>query len=69
VSSQAWLDAHADSLGLSGRVYDKILRVARTIADLAGSSTIEDRHLQEAIAFRKWDQPATIRCLQASESS
>lgn len=68
-SSQAWLDAHADSMGLSGRVYDKILRLARTIADLAGASAIEDHHLQEAIAFRKWDQPVSIRTLQATELS
>ena len=42
---------------LSPRAYDRILKVARTIADLAGSETIEDRHLMEAVSFRKTGLP------------
>ncbi len=38
---------------LSPRAYDRILKVARTIADLAGSERIEDRHLMEAVSCRK----------------
>ncbi len=41
-----------DSLGLSARAFDRILKVARTIADLDGESAIKESHLQEAIEFR-----------------
>lgn len=38
---------------ISGRGYNKILKVARTIADLEGSKNIEKHHLMEAVSFRK----------------
>jgi magnesium chelatase family protein len=42
--------------GMSARAYDRILRVARTIADLDGSPDIAARHLREAIGYRNLDR-------------
>jgi magnesium chelatase family protein len=43
----------AERLRLSARGYHRVLRVARTLADLDGSSVVERRHVAEALSYRR----------------
>ena len=54
--SQEALHKAMHRLGLSARAYDRILKVARTIADLDGAANIQYEHLAEAINFRSLDR-------------
>ncbi|QDS91900.1 Competence protein ComM [Roseimaritima multifibrata] len=45
-----------EEMGLSARAHDKILRVARTIADMEASEAITEPHLQEAVNYRTLDR-------------
>ncbi|MBO9661655.1 YifB family Mg chelatase-like AAA ATPase [Dokdonella sp.] len=55
-SEHGLLDRAVERLGLSARAYHRVLRVARTIADLAGSARIDATHLSEAIQHRRFGE-------------
>lgn len=54
--ARALLDRAMDRLRLSARAYDRIIKVARTIADLEGEEQIRPQHVSEAITYRSLDR-------------
>ena len=56
VEGRGMLRAAMDTLNLSARAHDRILRVARTIADLEESKEIQSPHVVEAIGYRSLDR-------------
>jgi len=52
----ALLERAMHTMGLSARAYDRILKVARTIADLAGKAEVESEAVSEAIHYRSLDR-------------
>ena len=55
-ASQALMKQGMEELGLSARAFDKVRKVARTIADLEGSTAIQANHISEAIQYRLLDR-------------
>jgi len=58
--SQKLMEMAMERLGLSARAYTRVLKVARTIADLAGEENIRPPHVSEAIQYRSLDRGGVL---------
>ncbi len=59
------IERAADQQGLSARGYHRVLKVARTIADLAGEECLQETHVAEAISMRMLDKRTTVLAARA----
>jgi len=55
-STKALLEHAISKMGFSARAYDKVLRIARTLADLESADAIADKHVSEAVQYRSLDR-------------
>jgi magnesium chelatase family protein len=55
-ASSRLIESAVDKLGLSARAYNRILKIARTIADLEGEPEINSHHVAEAVQYRNLDR-------------
>jgi magnesium chelatase family protein len=67
-SAEGMMEMAMNELNFSARAYDRILKVARTIADLAGSENILGEHVGEAIQYRTLDQKRATVGIQANQT-
>ncbi len=56
INGKKLLEQAVTQLGLSARAYNRVLKIARTIADLAGKSAIQVEHISEAVQYRSLDR-------------
>jgi magnesium chelatase family protein len=57
-AERRWLESVLDKFDVSARAFHRILKVARTIADLAGGQRVAQTHLAEAVQYRVLDRGA-----------
>ncbi len=68
-AARSLIERAVTSLGLSARAHHRVLKLARTIADLAGSAEIEAAHVSEAIGLRRLDRSRTPHPLTQRDSA
>ena len=60
-ASRRLLESAIDKLGLSARAFNRVLKIARTIADLEGEQNIQVNHISEAIQYRNLDRGSQFK--------